>query len=361
MTVTRRFRQNRLMIISFKGMPRSMQVLLTVAGLAFAASAQAGYDQDPRAQKLYEQLRTEEGFSDADIARVRKALAQAQRIPSLVEAEQKAPERTENWSTYASKRVDPQRIHKGVAFIRANWKWLDKAEEQYGVPPTIVAGVIGLETNYGAFSGRARVLDALATQGFDHPTRSSFFFSELEQFFVMCRNTGRDPTQPLGSYAGAMGWAQFMPSNYLRLAVDFDGDGKKDLWSAPDAIGSVARYLTEYDPQRDWHRGEPVAIPVPAPALRPGIEIATNSKMANMTARDLEPLGIHSPVKLPPDMPVGLVELDLDQGKEYWLGFNNFYAIMSYNPRIYYAMTVTQLADGMEKELAASGGVEGQP
>ncbi len=322
--------------------------LLPCLFLFLALPAAADYSGHPKAQELLAQLAQEERFSPEELATVRMALAQAERIPKLVEAEQKSAERTETWTTYATKRVDPARIENGADFIDENRVWLARAEAQYGVPPAIIAGVIGLETNFGRFTGSARVLDALATQGFEHPTRSAFFFKELREFFVLCRDTKRDPTEALGSYAGAMGWAQFMPSNYRRLALDFDGDGTRDLWSAPDAIGSIARYFVDYDGNRSWHRGEPLAVPAvlekPLPA-----GFTVNVARTTHTVAELAAMGIRATVDLPPGTRVGLIELQLDQGREYWLGLNNFYSVMSYNPRVYYAMTVSLLAQEMAR------------
>lgn len=316
--------------------------------LLTSAPVFADYSGHPRATELLQRLAATERFSPAEIEGVRAALIQAERIPKLVEAEQNAAERTETWTTYAAKRVDAQRIERGADFISDNRQTLAAAETQFGVPADVIAGVLGLETNFGRITGGARVLDALTTQGFEHPTRSRFFFDELVQFFVFCRDGGWDPTELKGSYAGAMGWAQFMPSNYQRLAVDFDGDGRRDLWTAGDAIGSIARYLVEYDPQRAFHRGEPLVVP--AKLMRPlPAGFRTNLKQTSHTAGELKQLGVEAGVELPSATPVGVLELTLDDGVEYWIGLHNFYSVMSYNPRVYYAMTVAQLAREMSR------------
>jgi membrane-bound lytic murein transglycosylase B len=328
-----------------------MRTLLALAALTLSAPALADYSRDPKAAELLQTLTQRYGFSDAELAQVRGALADAQQIPALIEAEQKAAEKTETWTTYARKRVDPLRIQRGTQFVREQQRWFDAAESEFGVPAPVIAGVLGLETNYGRFTGKARVLDALATQGFEHPSRSPFFFGELTDFFVLCRDFGFSPTALKGSYAGAMGWTQFMPSNYRRLAVDFDGDGHKDLWTPADAVGSIARYLVAYDPQRRWRRGEPLAVPA---RIRGKLAAAAkvNLKSTTYTAGQLSALGIEPTVALPPETPVGIVELTLDEGKEYWVGLHNFYSVMSYNPRVYYAMTVAQLARGISVQLA---------
>lgn len=330
-----------------------MRKAFFMLALAFIPlAAQAGYEGHPKAEALLDRLASEFAFGDADIARVRAALVQAERLPQLIAAEQNAAERAETWSAYAAKRVDPVRIERGAAFLHEHQIWFDRAEADYGVPREVIAGVLGLETSFGRVTGKARVLDSLATQGFDHPTRSAFFFGELVQFFVFCRERGIDPVGPMGSYAGAMGWAQFMPSSYRRLAVDYDQDGRVDLWSAPDAIGSVAAYLTHYDPRRAWRRGE--AVMLPARLTGGATSLPTNTKLPALTAMDLASAGVRLDTELAPDTSVGLIELTLDQGKEYWVGLHNFYAVMSYNPRVYYAMTVARLAEEMARHEADS-------
>lgn len=318
----------------------------------------ADYSTHVKVPALLNQLVAEERFTDKELEGVKAALREAEKLPQLVQAEQTAAERTETWTTYAAKRVDAPRIARGAEFIAQYREMLMRAESEYGVPPSVIAGVLGLETNFGSFTGTTRVLDALATQGMDHPTRSKFFFSELVAFFAFCRDFGMDPTEPKGSYAGAMGWAQFMPSNYRRLAVDFDGDGKRDLWQPADAIGSVARYLVDYDPARRWHRGEPLMVP--AKLLQPlAADVAVNTSRSTHRAGSLATLGLESAVDLPPETRVGIVRLQLDQGEEYWLGLHNFYSVMSYNPRVYYAMTVSLLAREMAR-LDAERGAAGE-
>jgi membrane-bound lytic murein transglycosylase B len=198
---------------------------------------------------------------------VAAALQRARYVPNVAKFIMPPPAGTaKNWAAYRSRFVEPRRIRAGAAFWRANRKWLALAEELYGVPPEIVVGVIGVETIYAQQMGSFRVIDALATLSFDFPAgrrdRSAFFRTELEEFFVMCRSEGLDPTAPKGSYAGAMGMPQFMPSSFNRYAVDLDGDGHVDLaGSGADAIGSVAHYLAEFG----WQRGMPTRFDVDAP------------------------------------------------------------------------------------------------
>lgn len=313
-------------------------------------TAQADYLSHPRAPQLLERMRSEYGFSETELAQVSAALGKAQRLPQLVEAEQKAPEKTQTWTQYA-KRLDNKRIEGGALVLREYPDLLARAEAEFGVPAPVIAAILGVETLYGRITGKTRVLDALATQGFDHPTRSPFFFSELAEYFAFCRDFGFDPAQPAGSYAGAMGAAQFMPSNYRRLALDYNGDGKKDLWNLDDAIGSIGYYFRRYKPELAWRRGEPLVVraqldgPIPAALER-------NAKAPTRFAWELDQLGIHG--GLPPQTPVGLIELALDGGGfEYWLALPNFYSVMTYNPRVFYAMAVAQLAMRIEERSTA--------
>jgi membrane-bound lytic murein transglycosylase B len=161
---------------------------------------------------------------------------------------------------------------------------------------------------------------------------------------VLCRDQGFQPAELRGSYAGAVGLAQFMPGSYRTLAVDFDGDGRTDLWSPADAIGSVANYLVNYDPQRGWHRGEALLAGVDS-AAPPPAEVARNAKLPPQTIAWLRQSGVDAPPTLPPEMPAGLLELSHNAGApEYWIALPNFYSVMSYNPRVFYAMSVASLA-----------------
>lgn len=325
-----------------------------LAAALLPALAHADYSGHPRVPELYAALRQQHGFGEAELAGVQAALAAAQQLPQLIVQEQKAPEKTETWTQYA-RRIDSSRIGAGAALLREHHEELARAELEYGVPPAIIAAILGVETRYGRITGKIRVLDALATQGLEHPTRSPFFFDELTQFFVLCRDHGVDPQAPRGSYAGAMGAAQFMPSNYRKLAVDFDGDGKRDLWALPDAIGSIANYFTRYHPFWRWRRGEPVAVPARLSGDRLPAGAVPNSREHFYRVGDLARAGIHAEAELPADTLVGLIELPLDDGShEYWLAFPNFYAVMTYNPRIFYAMAVTQLAQKIEQAATPS-------
>ncbi len=316
-------------------------------------TAHADYSAHAKAPELLSRLSADYGFNKAELETVRNALKSAQRLPQLVEREQKAPEKTETWTQYV-RRVDDARVQGGVTAIREHAALFARAESEFGVPPAVVAAILGIETRYGRITGSVRVLDALATQGFDHPTRTPFFFSELTEYFAFCRDFGFAPDTLKGSYAGAMGAAQFMPSNYRRLALDYDGDHRRDLWQLPDAIGSIANYFIHYRPDRAWRRGEPLAVPATRTADANLAGARFNDRDAFYRVGEVAKSGLIPGVELPADQLVGLIELPLDDGSsEYWLGLPNFYSVMTYNPRIFYAMAVTQLAMRIETALAA--------
>lgn len=320
--------------------------ILMLLLLAACTPAVADYAAHPRAAELTRLLASEYGFSQAELDRVRAALATAQQVPALIQAEQTAKEKTLTWTRYRPIHVNTTNIERGAAFVRAHAELLERARARWGVPPEIIAAILGVETRYGSYTGPHRVLDSLARQGFDHPTRHRFFFRELAEFFALCRDLGIDPGTPKGSYAGAMGMAQFMPSNYRRLAVDFDGDGRVDLWSVADAIGSIANYLVHYRPSVAWQPGEPVAVPA---VVAGSPDTTPNPSRPDSTLRALERAGVRPAIPLGDrdDAAAAHLVLALDEGSEHWIGFRNFYALMSYNPRVFYAMSVWQLAQAI--------------
>lgn len=321
--------------------------LAPLAMLLLCASAHADYREHAKAPELLNNLRQNFAFSPTELQQVQNALFDAQRLPQLVEAEQKAPEKTETWTRY-SRRIDQDRVSGGVKLINEHPDLFSRAEQEYGVPPAVIAAILGIETRYGNITGKIRVLDALTTQGFDHPTRSPFFVSELAEFFAFCRDFNFTPQSLQGSYAGAMGAAQFMPSNYRRLALDYNGDGRRDLWNLQDAIGSIARYFVHYKPVQAWQRGTPLAVRATVSSKLPDL-LERNGKAPTHYMWAMSKLGVQPAVSLPPMTPVGLIELPLDDGsKEYWLGLPNFYSVMTYNPRTFYAMAVTQLAQQID-------------
>jgi membrane-bound lytic murein transglycosylase B len=259
-----------------------------------------------------------------------------------------------NWAAYRDRFVEPQRIMAGARFWQDNADWLRRAEERYGVPAEIVVGIVGVETYYGRITGNFRVLDVLATLAFDFPTgrsdRSPFFRQELEEFLVMCRREGLDPTLPKGSFAGAMGLPQFMPGSINRWAVDFDEDGRIDLnGSAADVVGSVAHYLAAHGWQRDMPVVYAVAPPVDTSAratlLQPDILPSFSAEQMLSMGAELDDAGrAHAG-------PLALVELQNGNAAPTFVaGTQNFYAVTRYNWSSYYAMAVITLGDAVKRQ-----------
>lgn len=256
------------------------------------------------------------------------------------------PELQRSWTRYRERFVNERRIENGLVFWQENGAELKRAEAIYGVPPEIVASIIGVETEYGRNMGSFSVLEALSTLAFEYPPRAEFFRKELEQFLLMARENGVSPLEIKGSYAGAIGIPQFMPSSQRNYAVDFDGDDRIDLrGSTSDAIGSVARYLEVHG----WQAGAPVAAPATV-GNDPTALIATGIKPA-MRLQELASQGVMTQLaSSDPDRLAALIDLVApDQATEYWVGFDNFYAITRYNRSSFYAMSVFQLAEALRE------------
>ncbi len=294
-----------------------------------------------------------------DAAWVRQTLGQAHLIPSAVRLMQPPTQPfVKNWRVYRSRFIDAHRIDAGVQFWKANRAVLARAEMEFGVPAEMVVGIVGVETIYGQDTGNYRVLDALTTLAFDFPAshpraaeRSEFFKKEIEAFLTLQNQTGGDPLAPRGSYAGAMGLPQFMPSSWQRFAVDYDGDGKIDLWNSPaDVIGSVANYFKSFG----WKPGMPTHYPVSFDAAR--------LDMDTLMAPDILPTfsvpsflakgAVLDAAAVQHSGPLALVELlNGPDPAQYVAGTENFYVITRYNWSSYYAMAVIELADAVARGL----------
>ncbi|MFT5562896.1 MAG: membrane-bound lytic murein transglycosylase B, partial [Litorivivens sp.] len=242
-----------------------------------------------------------------------------------------------------------RRVKAGVEFIDTHRDAFEAAEVKYGVPIPVIASIIGVETLYGRITGKYRVIDSLSTLAFDYPPRSKFFRSELKEFFRLAREEGQSVLEPLGSYAGAMGYGQFISSSYRNYAVDFDGDGIRDIWNNPvDAIGSVANYLSRHG----WQRGG--LVTVPARLDREVMDDVFNVALKpNRTVADLSTLGVQTDILLEGSFEVSPMMLEGKAGQEYWLGLKNFYVITRYNHSKLYAMAVFQLSEQIKQSLAS--------
>jgi membrane-bound lytic murein transglycosylase B len=279
---------------------------------------------------------------------LQRQLAQARRLDRVRQLIMPPPAGVaKNWAAYRARFIEPQRIAAGAAFWRANQARLAEAEARWGVPPEIVVGIIGVETYYGRITGGFRVLDALATLAFDFPPgrkdRSAFFADELEAFFTWCAREGKDPQVPKGSYAGAMGLPQFMPSSVLRWALDFDGDEHIDLHtSSADVVGSVAHYLASFG----WERGLPTHFDVaPPPPGEARARLLAPDIVPSFSATEFVEAGALLPeAALAHEGPLALVLLE-NGGAEPTLiaGTRNFYVVTRYNWSSYYALAVIEL------------------
>ena len=264
----------------------------------------------------------------------------AQRRQAVIDAFS-APATHKPWLEYRDSFVNDKRISAGMQFWKSNAESLQRAENQYGVPREIIVALIGVETLYGSHTGKYSTLDVLTTLAFDFPRRADFFRGELEQFLLLTREQGVDLTQVRGSYAGALGIPQFMPSSYRKYAVDFDGDGKIDLRHNPvDAIGSVANYFSQFG----WKKGAPVTVRV---------KISEDSRELIpgkiLTVSEWGASGVQIVPEINDELRARLMAFTIMDGKEFWLAFDNFEVITRYNNSDYYAMAVFQLAQALRE------------
>ncbi len=325
-----------------------------VAARAQAAKAAAGYAGRADVRAFIDELVQEHGFSRSALTRV---FASARHQPKIVAAMQRPLLEPPKWYEYAPSLVSRSRIDGGVAWWDAHAADLARAEATFGVPAEVVVAIVGVETTYGANTGRYRALDALATLAFDYPRRAAFFRGELKQFLLLARDLGAPPDSLKGSFAGALGVPQFMPGSYRNFAVDFDHDGRVDLWAdSADVVGSVANFLARHD----WQRGQPVLLAATiAPAGRDPVLRRLDgglSERRSLAAWAADGVTAVVPDDLAPD-PVGLLLLEekpaAGDDASYWIACNNFYVITRYNRSRLYAAAVWELARAIRAARAA--------
>jgi membrane-bound lytic murein transglycosylase B len=310
--------------------------------LAWGTQGQAtSYAENPQARELIREMVAEQGFDGAELEAL---FAGAVRKDKILEAIARPAEKTKPWYAYRNIFVTDTRTGQGLEFYRLYAASLLRAERKYGVPAEIIVAIIGVETRYGRNKGSWRVLDALSTLAFDYPKRSAFFRRELKEYLLMTREQGLSAAELRGSYAGAMGYGQFIPSSYRAYAVDFDGDGIIDIIDNPvDAIGSVANYFSRHG----WRTGEPVAAPA-----RVGEGYRSEWMNAGLkpqhTVTELAANAIYPAQPGAEGGRATAIEFEARQGPEYWLGWHNFYVITRYNHSSMYAMSVYQLSQQIE-------------
>lgn len=322
--------------------------LLMGMGVMLGACAQDnGHGGNAAAGEFVEYMVEEHQF-DRDA--LNNLMREAQRKESILKAIKRPAEKVKPWHEYRKLFITGQRISDGVDFWDKNVQALKLAEQKYGVRPELIVSIIGIETHYGGNMGSYRVLDALSTLAFNYPRRADFFAKELENFLLLVREQGMDPQILKGSYAGAMGYGQFMPSSYRNYAVDFNSDGKTDIWTDPeDAIGSIANYFVEHG----WKRGEAVAV-ITSPRANADLTLVNDGLEPKWTVGLFNAKGFPTTAQVSPDMAAGVFSLDTDTGKQYWLGLNNFYVLTRYNRSRLYAMAVYELAQEIIKARGGS-------
>ncbi|MWN32756.1 lytic murein transglycosylase B [Gilliamella sp. Pra-s65] len=297
-------------------------------------SAPLAVDQE----KFIDRMVSKHGFNRQQL---RNVLAQANKLDWAINLmDKQAPKAGSStvpngaWIRYKNKFITASNLPRGVEFWNQYQKELQRAYNEYGVPPEIIVGIIGVETGWGRVMGKTKIIDALSTLAFYYPRRAQYFSNELEDFLVMCRDEGVDPFDLSGSFAGAMGYGQFMPSAFRRHAVDFNHDGHIDLWDPVDAIGSVANYFKSHG----WQRGKKVAVIADgqAPSLNTGF--STKYSIEELAKSGLKPRS-----SLDGHTQVSLLRLDVGDSYQFWYGLPNFYTITRYNHSTHYAMAVWQL------------------
>lgn len=318
-------------------------LVLLVSTLSLSAPAHAGdFSQYEELGALIAQLEADHVYAPGELTTLFQTV---NRQPSLLDSIAK-PAESKEWKDYPPVNRLADNTQQGLSFWLQYEPVLARAESTYGVPASVIVAILGIETHYGRNKGSWKVIEALSTLGFDYPPRAPFFRKELREFLTLCKENNMDPLAVRGSYAGAMGYPQFMPSSWRTLAVNFAGNKNIDLINNPsDAIGSIANYFKA----NGWRTGEPVTVR--ARILGENYDEATSKELKTVsTLADLAKQGLtpRDPLTWPANTPVSGIRLQGANGAEFWLGFNNFYVITRYNRSILYAMAVSQLATSLD-------------
>lgn len=329
---------------------RLLSAVLSVGLLVGSGLLEAAYVERPEVGVFIDEMVAVHDFERGELERL---FAGAEKQQAIIDAISRPAERVLTWGEYREIFLDENRIEQGREFWEIHAADLARAEAEFGVPPEVIVAIIGVETRYGRNKGRWRVLDALSTLAFDYPPRAPFFRRELAAFLLLAREEQRPATELYGSYAGAMGYGQFIPSSYRAYAVDFTGNATRDIWNDPvDAIGSVANYLAVHG----WRDGEEVTRRV---ALGSGdVSTLVNSNLRpDTTIGALRGLGVSGLDGLDDGAAATLVELEARDGLRHFVGLTNFYAITRYNHSRLYAMAVHELSRAvLERRLAQLAG-----
>jgi membrane-bound lytic murein transglycosylase B len=284
------------------------------------------------------------GFDDNDLSSI---LSKAESKEKILEAISRPAEKRLTWNEYRNIFIKDERVKAGANFWLEHKQILENISQETGVTIEILVGIIGVETYFGRFTGGYRVIDALSTLAFDYPKRSAFFTKELEAYLLLTREESMDPFAATGSYAGAMGSPQFMPSSYRAYAIDSDGDDKRDIWTNwSDVIGSVANYFIEHG----WQQGNQIIVPAKIAQLDSAPKIKGGLK-ATETVKVLKEKGIIFDTTMKDDHPSELLYLEQENANNYWVAFHNFFVITRYNHSTMYALAVHQLGQEIANEV----------
>ena len=324
---------------------RQLAVTATICCMTLLASnssavAASGYEKRAEVKQFIDEMVSKHGF---DKTYLQNRFAKVETLDNILESIAKPAEKELTWKQYRPIFVTNKRTNKGKTFMREYRDVLQRAEDKYGVPTEIIAAIIGVETYYGGHTGKYTVFDSLTTLAFDYPPRSKFFKKELKEFLLLSKEEHISVDDMTGSYAGAMGMPQFISSSYRHYAVDFDGDGKRDLWnSVPDVIGSVANYFGEHG----WKRGGGITYPVKLTDT--SIVKKKNKLKPYVSVANLKQQGVIINADVSEAEDVTLLKFEGKRGDEYWIGLDNYYVITRYNHSDMYAMAVYQLSERLK-------------
>ncbi|WP_236631472.1 lytic murein transglycosylase B [Endozoicomonas numazuensis] len=317
------------------------------ADIENTVSKKPDYALQPEVKAFIDDLVKNEKFTRKELQSVLEKANKSDRVLELIS---RPAEKRLEWKDYRKIFMTQERVDRGVTFWDAHKKTLTSVEKDYGVPAHVIVAIIGVETYYGRQTGGFKVLDALSTLSFDYPPRSKFFTKQLKEFLILAREQKLDVSELTGSYAGAMGIPQFMPSSYRAYAVDYTGDGQSNIWKQEeDAIASVANYLRE----NGWKAGKPIVSKAKVTGTKYE-KAVSDSVRPKKTLKQLEGSGWRPVAVLPEASKAAAIKLEGDKGPEYWLGMHNFYVITTYNRSKLYAMAVYQLARDVKSSYKTS-------
>ncbi|MDP2901938.1 MAG: lytic murein transglycosylase B [Methylovulum sp.] len=319
-------------------------ILLACAGLILSSCATPITQSEQPIHKFIKKMVDAHQFDKSGLDGLFESVA----IKDEIIKKMTAPAEALPWYRYRKIFMTEARINDGVKFWHENAKTLADAQRRYGVPAEIIVAIIGVETRFGQHTGKHRVIDALYTLAFGYPPRSAFFLNELEDYLLLCRDEHINPLEITGSYAGAMGMPQFMPSSFRRYAADFDNDGRRDIWhNHADVIASIANYFVKHH----WQTGQAIALPAQATGEKYKTALNGNLK-PDLRLAELESLNLKISGPLALDTKVKILALEQQEGEELWVVLDNFYCLTRYNHSPLYAMAVYQLSQSVFNKMA---------